>query len=154
MFLLSRSESRLLANHHGWSFKTIHCFDCGKLGIFGVWMHAVWAVQCPCHLAEVDGELPRELNLMYCLIYLENVIVFSKTEEEHLKHLCIVSDCFWEHNLRLKPNKCKIFQDEINYVSKEGVRSSKENLQVVAEFTPPWTYTKIQAFLGLVEHYR
>ena len=62
-------------------------------------------------------------------------------EEEHLKHLHIVFDHFQEHNLMLKPTKCEFFWDEINYlahhVSKEGVQSSKENLKVVAEFTPP-----------------
>ena len=95
---------------------------------------------------------------MYCLIYLDNVIVFSKMEEEHLKCLGIVFDCFWEHNLRLKPTKCKFFQDEINYlahhVSKEGMWLSKENLKVVAEFALLQSYTKVQAFLGLVGNYR
>ena len=62
-------------------------------------------------------------------------------EEEHVKCLPIVFDHFQEHNLRLKPAKCKFFQDEINYlahhVSKEGVWPSKENLKAVAEFAPP-----------------
>ena len=57
-----------------------------------------------------------ELNMTYCLIYLDDVIVFSKIEEEHLKHLHIVFDCFQEHNLRLKPTKCKFFCNEINYL--------------------------------------
>ena len=52
---------------------------------------------------------------------------------------------------------CEFFCIEINYlahnVSKEGIQPSKENLKAVAEFTPPQTYTEIQAFLGLVCHY-
>ena len=99
-----------------------------------------------------------ELNLTYCLIYLDDVIVFSKMEEEHLKHLCIMFDCLWEHNLRLKPTKYKFFRDEINYlahhVSKEGMQPSKENLEAVADFTLPQTYMEIQTFLALVGHYR
>ena len=99
-----------------------------------------------------------ELNLMYCLIYLDNVIVFSKMEEEHLKCLHIVLDCFWDHNLKLKPMKCEFFWDEINYlahhVSNKGMWPSKENLKAVAEFPPPWTYMEIWAFLGLMGHYR
>ena len=74
-----------------------------------------------------------------------------------MQYLCIVFDCFQEHNLRLKPTKCKFFWDEINYfahhISREGVRLSKENLKAVAEFALPRTYTEIQAFLGLVGHY-
>ena len=59
-------------------------------------------------------------------------------EQEHLKHLCIVFDPFWEQNLRLKPSKCEFFWDEINYlanhISKEGMQPSKENLKAMAEF--------------------
>ena len=100
----------------------------------------------------------RELNLTYCLIYLDDVIVFLKTEEEHLKCLCVVFDHFWEHHLRLKPTKCEFFWGEINYlthhVSKEGMQTSKENLKAVAEFSPPQTYMEIWSFLGLMGHYR
>ena len=82
-----------------------------------------------------------ELNLTYCLIYLDNMIVFSKTEEEHLECLCVVFNHFQEHNLKLKPTKCKFFQDEINYlahhISREGMMPSKKNLKAEAEFTPP-----------------
>ena len=79
-------------------------------------------------------------------------------EEEHLQHLHVVFDCFWEHNLKLKPTKCKFFWDEIDYlahnVSREGVRPSKKNLKDVAKLTPPQTYMEIWDFLGLVGHYQ
>ena len=117
-----------------------------------------WLCNAPATFQRLMQNCLGELNLTNWLIYLDNVIVFSKMKEEHLKCLHIVLDCFQEHNLRLKPTKCEFLWDEINYlahhVSKKGVQPSKENLKVVAEFTPPQTYTKIQAFLGLVGHYR
>ena len=98
-----------------------------------------------------------KLNFTYCLIYLHNVIVFSKTKEEHMQCLHAVFEHFQEHKLKLKLSKCAFFCSEINYlahhVSKEGIWPSKENLKFVAEFTLPKTYTKIWAFLGLVGHY-
>ena len=98
-----------------------------------------------------------KLNLTYYLIYLDDVIVFSKTEEKHLPHLHVMFEHFQEHNLKLKPSKCECFHNEINYldhhVSKQGIKPSRENIKAVAEFTPPQTYTEIQAFLGLVGHY-
>ena len=54
-----------------------------------------------------------ELKLTYCIIYLEDVIMFGHLEEEHLEHLCIVSEHFREFNLKLKPSKCLFFQSEI-----------------------------------------
>ena len=46
-----------------------------------------------------------ELNLTYCLIYLDDVIIFSQTEEEHLERMCVVFDHLQEHGLKLKPSK-------------------------------------------------
>ena len=97
-----------------------------------------------------------ELNLTYCLIYLDDVIIFSWTEEEHLERMHVVFDCLREHGLKLKPSKCDMFKSEINYlphhVSKKGVLSSKKNLEAIAECLPP--DPKVKSFVGLVGHYR
>ena len=77
-------------------------------------------------------------------------------EEEHLHHLHIVFEHFWEHNLKLNPSKCEFFKNEINYlahhVSKENVWRSKDNLKAVAKFALAQNYTEIWTFLGLVGH--
>ena len=57
-----------------------------------------------------------ELNLIYCLIYLDDIIMFSQTTEEHLHRLHMVFDQFQEYNLKLKPLKCSLFKEEINYL--------------------------------------
>ena len=99
-----------------------------------------------------------ELNFIYCLIYLDDLIVFLQTAEEHLHHLRVVFDCLREYNLKLKPSKCSHFNEEINYlahkVSKAGIHPSDINVKAIAEYAPPQTYTEIRAFLGLVGHYR
>ena len=58
-----------------------------------------------------------ELNLTYCLIYLDDVIVFSEMSEEHLMRMRVVFDCLREHGLKLKPSKCDVFKSEINYLA-------------------------------------
>ena len=99
-----------------------------------------------------------ELNLTYCLIYLDDVIIFSQMEEEHLERMCVVFDRFREHGLKLKPSKCEVFRTEINYlahqVSKRGVLPSKKDLEAIAQCLPPDTYAKVKSFVGLVGHYR
>ena len=99
-----------------------------------------------------------ELNLTYCLIYLDDVIVFSNMPEEHLRRMRVVFDCLREHGLKLKPSKCEVFKSEINYlahhVSQKGVLPSKKNLELIAQCPPPDMYTKVESFMGLVGHYR
>ena len=138
--------------------KQYTAFTMGNIGFFKCKHMLLGLCNAPATFQNLMQNCLGELNLTYWLIYLDNVRVFSKMEEEHLKHLCIVFDHFWEYNLRLKPVKDEFFWDEINYlahhVSKEGVQPSKENLKVVVEFALPKTYTKIWAFLGMVRHYR
>ena len=99
-----------------------------------------------------------ELNLTYCLIYLDDVIVFSNMPEEHLWRMRVVFNRLHEHGLKLKLSKCEVFKSEINYlahhVSQKGVLPSKKNLESIAQCPPPDTYTKVKSFVGLVGHYR
>ena len=92
-----------------------------------------------------------EQNLIYCLICLDDIIMFSWTTEEHLHQLCIVFDQFWEYNLKLKPSKCSLFKEKINYlvhqVSKQGVKPSDSNLKAIAECVTPQTYMDIWRFV-------
>ena len=57
-----------------------------------------------------------ELNLIYCLIYLDDIIIFLWMAEEHLHRLHVVFDWFREYNLKVKPSKCSLFKEEINYL--------------------------------------
>ena len=116
-----------------------------------------------CHLGCVTPRLLMQnclgkLNLTYCLIYLDDVIVFSNTPEEHLQRMHVVFDCLREHSLKLKPSKCEVFKLEINYlahhVSQKGVLPLKKNLESIAQCPPPDTYTKVKSFVSLVGHYR
>ena len=99
-----------------------------------------------------------KLNLIYCHIYLDNIIIFLQMVEEHLPRLHVVFDQSREYNLKLKPSKCSLFKEEINYlahwVSKGGVWPSNSNLRAIVECALPQTYMEIRAFLGLVGHYQ
>ena len=82
-----------------------------------------------------------ELNLICCLIYLDNLIMFLWTTEEYLHRLHIVFDQLTEYNLKLKLSKCSLFKKEINYlahwVSKQGVQPNDVKLKAIAEFVLP-----------------
>ena len=109
-------------------------------------------MQHPSDIPEVDAELMLMLNLTYALIYLDDVIVFSWTEEEHLTRLRAVFERFREHGLKLKPSKCHFLRKEIAFlghkVSEEGMKPGDEGLKSIAEMAPPCNYTEIWRFLG------
>ena len=94
-----------------------------------------------------------ELNLTYALIYLDDVIVFSRTEEEHLHHLQVVFARFLEHGLKLKPSKCHFLQDEITFlgheISANRMKPGTANLKAIAEMAPPKTYMEIREFTSM-----
>ena len=99
-----------------------------------------------------------ELNLTYALIYLDDVIVYSKTEEEHLVCLRAVLERFMEHGLKLKPSKCNFFCTEISYlghkVSAAGMELGTDGLKGIAEIAPRATYTQVRKFLGATGYFR
>ena len=138
--------------------KQYTAFAMGNLGFLKCKCMTFRLCTAPATFQRLMQNCLQELNLTYYLIYLDNMIVFLKTEEKHLQCFHIVFDHFREHNLRLKPTKCEFFQNEINnlahHVSREGVWPCKENLKAVAEFPLPQTYMEIQAFLSLVGHYQ
>ena len=73
------------------------------------------------------------------------LVIYAKSEEEHLDRLRTVFERFRKDNLKLKPSKFNLFQNEIMYVahnvSAEGIRPSKVGLKAVAEFPEPTNYT-------------
>ena len=99
-----------------------------------------------------------ELNLTYCLIYLDDMIVYSKDPKQHLQRMQVVFECLREYCLKLKPSKCDFFKSKIIYlahhISKDGVKPSHKNVGSILECPVPRTYTDICSFTGAVGHYR
>ena len=140
------------------SSKQYTTFMVGNLGFFECDRMPFGFCNVPATFQWLMQNCMGELNFVYCLIYLDDLIVFSRTTEEHLHCLRIVFDHLREYNLKLKLSKCNLFKEEINYlahkVSKAGIQPSDINVKAIAEYTPPKTYTEIRAFLGQVGHYR
>ena len=105
--------------------KQYTAFTVGNLGFFKCDCMPFGLCNAPAMFQRLMQNCQGKLSLIYCLIYLEDIIVFLQTTKEHLHQLCIVFDQFWEYNLKLKPSECSLFKEEINYlvyqVSKQGV---------------------------------
>ena len=138
--------------------KQYTAFTLGSMGLYECESMPFGLCNAPPIFQRLMQNCLGELNLTYCPIYLDDVIVFSKTPEEHLWRMHVVFDHLRKHSLKLKPSKCEVFKSEINYlahhVSQKGVLPLKKNLESIAQCPPPDTYTKVKSFVGLVGHYR
>ena len=138
--------------------KQYTAFTLGSMGLYECESMPFRLCKAPPTFQRLMQNCLGKLNLTYCLIYLDDVIVFSEMPDEHLQRMRVVFDHLREHSLKLKPSKCEVFKPKINYlahhVSQKGVLPSKKNLESIAQCPPPDTYTKVKSFVGLVGHYR
>ena len=125
-------------------------FTVGNLGFYKFTHMPFGLCNTPMTFQHLMQNTLGKLNLMYCMIYLDDVIIFGRMEEEHLECLHIVFKRFWEFNLKLKPSKCSFFESEIIYLAhhilQRGILPSRDNVQAVEEFPMPETYIQVCTF--------
>jgi len=98
------------------------------------------------------------LNLETCLSYLDDVIVFSTTLEQHLERLEQVLRRFQTANLKLKPSKCSLMQTKVTFlghiVSGQGIATDPEKTKLIVDWPTPTDLKQLRGFLGLSGYYR
>ena len=99
-----------------------------------------------------------DLHWKTCLVYLDDIIIFSKTVEEHLSRLQEVFQRLRDAGLKLKPSKCKLLQTSVKYlghvVSNQGVETDPEKTQAVTMWPTPCNIKELRQFLGFASYYR
>uniref|UniRef100_A0A8R7UE97 Reverse transcriptase domain-containing protein n=1 Tax=Triticum urartu TaxID=4572 RepID=A0A8R7UE97_TRIUA len=94
----------------------------------------------------------------FVIIFLNDILVFSETMEEHTEHLRIVFELLRAHQLFVKESKCSFACDHIDYlghvISKEGVATDKDKTLAKEQWPTPTNATELRGFLGLTCYYR
>ena len=102
--------------------------------------------------------LLRGLNWNKCLVYMDDVLVFGKTMEEHNRRLLEVFERFSEAGVKLSVSKCHFLQKEIKYLghvlSQEGIKTDPDKVKCIKEYERPLTSSELKSFLGLTGYYR
>ena len=103
-----------------------------------------------CTLAGLSG--------MHCLIYLDDIIVFSANFADHLTRLSSVFDRLRVVGLKLKPEKCHFAKAHVTYlghvISNEGITPDKAKIASVANYPTPQNSKEVKQFIGLSNYYR
>lgn len=92
------------------------------------------------------------------LLYLDDIVVFSSTVQQHLERLDVVLGRLQREGLKAKLSKCSFFQREVHYlghvISDQGVATDPSKIEVVANWPTPTMATELRSFLGFASYYR
>ena len=93
-------------------------------------------------------------TLKFVTVYLDDILIASKTEKTHLEHIAEVLDRMSEFQLKIRIDKCKFFQRQLKYlghvISAEGVSPDPEYMSTVLQMAIPTTKDEMRRFLGMV----
>ena len=100
----------------------------------------------------------RGLINNHCFVYLDDIIIFGQSIEEHNKNLAIILQRLREVGLKVQPDKCEFLKPELEYlghlVTANGVKPNPEKIEAVKNFKLPKNPTDVKSFLGLAGYYR
>lgn len=112
----------------------------------------------PATFHRIIDETLRDLLFKCCLVFVDDIVVFSKDFEEHKLHLAAVFDRLLENGFTLKLSKCMFFSDTVSYlgyVIREGsITVDAKKVEAIANFKYPSSIKGLQRYLGMVSWYR
>jgi hypothetical protein len=94
----------------------------------------------------------------FCVVYLDDVLIYSKTADEHLEHIRLVLREMQRHQLHIKLSKCYFGRSSVNFlghvVEAEQIRMDPDKVEALRNWPRPKFVTEVRGFLGLVGYYR
>jgi Reverse transcriptase (RNA-dependent DNA polymerase) len=94
----------------------------------------------------------------FVVIYLDDILIYSSTREEHVQHIKAVLDTLRSNKLYAKLKKCEFLSKEVHYlghiISPEGIRTDPDKVNSVTHWPVPKTIHDIRSFLGITNYYR
>ena len=94
----------------------------------------------------------------FVIVFIDNILVYSKTEREHKEHLQIALRTLQDNRLYAKFRKCEFWLQEVKFlghvVSKDGISVDSSKIDAVLNLKRPTNATEVRSFLGLAGYYR
>ena len=113
-------------------------------------------VQTPAYFQNLMNKVLKGLSL--AIAYLDDIIIFSETPEQHFANIRVVQKRFQAAILREKRNKCSFFKKKLHYLGHlliaEGNKPQLEKVKVISELKPPKTQKGVRECLHMVGYYR
>jgi hypothetical protein len=94
----------------------------------------------------------------FMVVFIDGILVYSRSEEEHEEHLRLVLMKLQDHRLYVKLNKCEFWLKQVDFlgqvISKGGISMDQSKIQDVLSWNAPTSVDNIQSFLGLAGYYQ
>lgn len=122
-------------------------------------------VRMPFGLKNAPATFQRLMNAILkdyinkiCVVYLDDILIFSTSLEEHKDSITKIFNVLRENNLKIQFDKCKFFTKETEYLghvlTPEGVRPNPNKIKDIIQLKLPTTQKQIKSFLGITGYYR
>ena len=103
------------------------------------------------------NQVLRKYLEKFVLVYLDNIIIYSKTFKEHKEHVWLVFEALRAAFLMMKPKKCKFAQKELwflkHIISAEEIRTDSDKIAKIVTLLPPTNLKELRSRLGLFFYY-
>jgi len=107
---------------------------------------------------EMINDALRQYLDIFVIAYLDDIMIYSTTLEEHVQHVSQALECLNRRDLRLKPKKCEFHREEVDFlgfvIGRHGIQMDSKKIRAVKEWPTPIDVKDIQAFIGFVQYNR
>jgi hypothetical protein len=129
-----------------------------RYGLFEYLVMSFGLTNAPAHFTYLMNSVFMPELDKFVVVFIDDILIYSKNEEEHAQHLRIVLTCLREHQLYAKFSKCAFWLEEIQFLghvlSAKGIAVDPSKVKDILEWKPPTTVHQVRSFLGLAGYYR
>ncbi|XP_016326110.1 uncharacterized mitochondrial protein AtMg00860-like [Sinocyclocheilus anshuiensis] len=103
-------------------------------------------------------EVLREFLHRFVIVYIDDILIYSRSQAEHRQHIAEVLQCLREHHLFLKAEKCTFHQPTVQFlgynIDRTGIQMDEGKVEAITSWPEPTTIKELQQFLGFANFYR
>jgi hypothetical protein len=129
-----------------------------RYGLYEYTVISFGLTNAPAYFMYLMNKVFMEYLDKFVVVFIDDILVYSRSEEEHEDHLCLVLKKLRDHRLYAKLSKCEFWLKQVTFlghiISKGGISMDLSKVQDVLSWNVPTSVSDIQSFLGLARYYR